>query len=127
MALTTSPVWADGGGWSGCYQSNSSYRRNGRSQGILMEDMALSRAAQGELGRVRTYVCATRRIEPLEVPISYESWTLRCCAQCSVLAKVTAEHLKEAYLHPERFGRYHKHLYDKVVGSSSVKDKVIIK
>ena len=90
-------------------------------------DMALSKAAQGEPGRARAYVCATRRIEPLEVPISYESWTLRCCVQCSVLAKVTAEHLKEAYLHPERFGRYHKHLYDKVVGSSSVKDKVIIK
>ena len=91
------------------------------------DDMALSKAAQGEPGRARTYVCATRRIEPLEVPMSYESWTLRCCVQCSVLATVTAEHLKEAYLHPERFGRHHKRLYDEVIGSSSVKDKVISK
>ena len=44
-----------------------------------------------------------------------------------MLAKATAEYLTEAYLHLECFGSCHRylHVYDKVVGSSSVRDEVV--
>ena len=71
-------------------------------------DIALIKATQGKSGRARSYICATCRIERLEVPISYKSRTLRCCEQCSVVAKATAEHPKEVYLHLECFGRCHR-------------------
>ena len=52
-------------------------------------DIALIKATQGKSGRARSYICATGRIERMEAPISYKSRTLRCCVQCSVVAKAS--------------------------------------
>ena len=62
-----------------------------------------------------------------EEPIFYESRTLYYCVQCSVIAEMAGKHQERMYLHLEYFGRYHCHIYKKVMGSSSVKGMVISK
>ena len=74
---------------------------------------------------INCHACAMWKIDPLEEPISRDDRTLRHCIQRSVVAESTGEHQKRTYLHPEYFGRYHRYMYDKVVGSSMVKGKVV--
>ena len=88
-------------------------------------DMATNKVRYGKDQRINRYQCAMCKIDPLEEPISWENRTLYYCVQCSAGAESTGEHLKRTYLHPECFGRYHRHMYNKVLGSSMVKGIVV--
>ena len=88
-------------------------------------DLAMNKVRYGKEERFNRYVCAMCKIDPLEEPISRDNRTLRYCIQRSVVAESTGEHQKRTYLRPEYFGRHHRYMYDKVVGSSKVKGKVV--
>ena len=90
-------------------------------------DVALSEVARGKSQKVRPYICAMCKIDPPKELLSYESRTLYYCVQCSVFAEVAKRHQDRSYLHPQCFGRYHRHVYNKLIGSSSVKGIVISK
>ena len=74
---------------------------------------------------INRHACAMCKIDPLEEPICRDNRTLHYSIQCSVVAESTEEHQKRTYLRPEYFGRHHRYMYDKVVGSSKVKGKVV--
>ena len=90
-------------------------------------DLALSEVARGKSQKVRPYICAMCKIDPPKELLSYESRTLYYCVQCSVFAEVAKRHQDRTYLHPQCFGRYDRHVYNKLIGSSSVKGIVISK
>ena len=73
-------------------------------------------------GRISSYFCAFCQMNPPDEPLTYKHRSKFYCEQCSIFADFTADRV---YLHPQCFGKYHRHKYDRIVGSTNVTGVVL--
>ena len=77
--------------------------------------------------RIATFKCCMCRIQPVSPPITDKSRTKYYCVQCSVGHVAVKGTGNRVYLHPhDCFGKYHRLMFDRVVGSSNMVGVVVL-